>query len=38
MSGGRETYRLIGTTKPDRLSFMIETKLLAPGTIPPHRK
>ncbi|MCX7847590.1 MAG: thioredoxin family protein [bacterium] len=35
---GREQYRLVGTTKPDRLAFMIETKLLAPGTIPPHRK
>lgn len=38
MRGGREHYRLVGTTKPDRLAFMIETKLLAPGTIPPHRK
>lgn len=38
MRGGREQYRLVGTTKPDRLAFMIDTKLLAPGTIPPHRK
>jgi len=38
MRGGREHYRLVGTTKPDRLAFMIDTKLLAPGTIPPHRK
>lgn len=38
MHNGREKYRLVGTTKPDRLAFMIDTKLLAPGTIPPHRK
>lgn len=38
MHNGREKHRLVGTTKPDRLAFMIDTKLLAPGTIPPHRK
>lgn len=35
---GREQHRLVGTTKPERLTFMMETKLLAPGTIPRFRK